>query len=104
MSRRASRVDVNQVDVVDALRAVGCFVQSLAAIGKGCPDLLVAIPARGGRQPTPARWIVIEVKDGSLPSSARRLTGPQKAWHREAVAPVHIANNVDEALMIVGAR
>jgi hypothetical protein len=41
-----ARVDANQDAIVRALRAVGCSVQSLATIGKGCPDLLCG---RNGR-------------------------------------------------------
>ena len=62
---RAARIDANQPEIVKALRDVGAFVQSLATIGKGCPDLLVAF--RG-------KWHVLEVKDGAKPPSARKLT------------------------------
>ena len=40
--RRAARVDFNQTEIVEALRKVGVSVQSLASIGKGCPDLLAS--------------------------------------------------------------
>lgn len=39
--RRAARVDANHKDVVEAFRKLGCSVLSLAAIGKGAPDLAV---------------------------------------------------------------
>ena len=39
--RFAARVDGNQTAIVAALRKAGCNVLSLAAIGRGCPDLLV---------------------------------------------------------------
>jgi Holliday junction resolvase len=39
--RRAARTDANQDGIVAALRGAGASVQSLAATGKGCPDLLV---------------------------------------------------------------
>jgi hypothetical protein len=70
--RRAAKVDANQDQVVSALRAAGASVQSLAAIGKGCPDLLV-----GYRGYT----MLMEVKDGAKPPSARRLTDDQVTWH-----------------------
>ena len=35
------RTDGNQAEVVAALQAYGASVQSLAGVGKGCPDLLV---------------------------------------------------------------
>lgn len=40
--RRAARVDTNHVNMVEAFRSLGCSVLSLAALGKGVPDLLVA--------------------------------------------------------------
>ena len=41
--RRASRVDGNHAEIVDCFKTLGCSVLSLAAVGKGVPDLLVAI-------------------------------------------------------------
>lgn len=41
--RRASRVDGNHAEIVDSFKKLGCSVLSLAAVGKGVPDLLVAI-------------------------------------------------------------
>ena len=94
MTRRAARIDGNHTAIVDALRAVGCSVQSLAKIGEGCPDLLV-----GYRNAN----IVIEVKDGSLPPSAQKLTPAQKTWHAGWKGRAHLVRNVEEALLVVGA-
>ena len=44
--RRNPKVDANHKEITDALRAVGASVVSLAAIGRGVPDLLVGF--RGG--------------------------------------------------------
>jgi Holliday junction resolvase len=41
--RRAAKIDVNQPELVKAFRTLGCSVLSLAAVGKGVPDLLVSI-------------------------------------------------------------
>lgn len=41
--RRAARTDANQTAIVEALRKCGASVQSLAAVGKGVPDLLVGL-------------------------------------------------------------
>ena len=41
--RRAARVDGNHAEIVDCFKKLGCSVLSLAAVGKGVPDLLVAI-------------------------------------------------------------
>lgn len=39
--RRAPKIDRNQPEIVEALRKAGAFVQSLAGVADGCPDLLV---------------------------------------------------------------
>ena len=39
--RRAAKIDENQPEIVDALRAMGCSVTILSAVGNGCPDILV---------------------------------------------------------------
>lgn len=41
--RRAARVDGNQSQLAAAFRSLGCSVLSLAPLGGGVPDLLVAI-------------------------------------------------------------
>lgn len=72
--RKAARVDANQDQVVSALRACGCSVQSLAAVGKGVPDLLVGYRGKN---------YLIEVKDGRKPTSQTRLTTDQVEWHEQ---------------------
>ncbi len=94
MGRFARRVDDNHAAIVSALRAVGCAVQSLAAVGKGCPDLVV------GRR---GQTFLLEVKDGSKPPSARKLTPDEEEWHRVwCGVPVATVKSVVEALAVVG--
>lgn len=92
--RRAARIDDNQPAIVAALRALGCFVQSLAALGGGVPDLLVLF--RGA-------IYLMEVKDGSKELRKQRLTPEEAAWHAAATqyAPVHVVHSIDEAIAIV---
>lgn len=91
--RRAAKVDRNQAEIVEALRADGCSVQSLAAIGDGCPDLAV-----GKNRVT----YFMEVKDGSKPPSARRLTEDQLRWHGAwRGGPVAVVCDVESALRVV---
>ena len=96
MARYRARVDGNHTDIVSALREVGAQVQSLAAVGDGCPDLLVAF--RGA-------WHVLEVKDGSKPPSHRKLTPAEEMWlmRFDEIAPVFVVNSIDEALEVIGA-
>jgi hypothetical protein len=71
-------------------------VQPLHTIGQGCPDLLVGY--RG-------KWSLIELKDGSKPPSQRKLTVDELEWHGKASrhAPVFIAENIEDALVAIGA-
>jgi hypothetical protein len=88
--RQASKIDANQPDIVAALRAIGASVQSLSATGKGVPDLLVGWHGR---------TYLLEVKDGTLPPSARRLTPDQEAWHKAWCGrPVTVITCVEEAI------
>lgn len=92
--RRAAKVDANQEQIVSALRAAGATVQSLAAIGKGVPDLLVAF--RDGMH-------LLEVKDGAKPPSARALTDDQVRWHSAWGCAVHVVHTPEQALAAIGA-
>lgn len=93
--RRAAKVDANQPAIVEALRAVGCTVQPLHAVGKGCPDLLVGLPGTRSN-------LLLEVKDGSKPPSARKLTPDQAVWHDAWRGQVAVVSSVKEALEAVG--
>ena len=90
------RVDNNHADIVEGVRAVGGEVQSLASVGKGCVDVLVAF--RGV-------WYVAEIKDGSKPPSKRALTLDETIWHKKFSrhAPVHIWTSLEDALRTIGA-
>jgi hypothetical protein len=87
--RRAARVDNTQAPIVEALRAAGASVQSLASIGRGCPDLLV-----GYRM----KWFVIECK-----SPGGKLTTDECAWIQGQRAAVYVVNSVEGALEAIGA-
>ena len=94
--RKYGRVDDNQKSIVSSLRKCGAFVQSLASVGNGTPDILVAY--RG-------KWMVCEIKDGSKPPSKRRLTEDEAQWHERARsighAPVCIIESVEEAIAML---
>jgi hypothetical protein len=92
--RRAARIDANQPEIVDALREVGASVQILSAVGHGCPDILVGYNGHN---------YVIEIKDGSKPPSARRLTEDEDEWSDEWKGQWCVAENVSEALRAIGA-
>ena len=68
--RRANRIDDNQNDIVTALRKAGATVRIISQ-GEGIPDLLVGF--RG-------ETMLMEVKDGNKPPSARTLTDAEKKF------------------------
>jgi len=100
MKRRA-RVDANQPAIVKVLRQCGCSVQSLASVGKGCPDLLVG-HYHSGPGGDGSRNYLFEVKDPDKPPSARRLTPDEKRWHECWEGQVHTIETAEEALRIMG--
>jgi Holliday junction resolvase len=93
--RIAAKTDANQTQVTSALRAAGAKVQSLAAVGKGVPDLLCQYEGT---------FYLIEVKDGRKPPSQRKLTEDQVKWHGEwKSAFLGVVESPDEALKFIGA-
>ena len=89
MRRRAARIDANHVEVVQALRKVGYSVLSLASLGKGCPDLLV-----GGHGVN----LLMEVKDGKKPPSARALTDDELTFLENWRGLSVVVTSIDEAI------
>jgi len=91
---RAAKIDANQMQVVIALRAAGASVQSLAGVGKGVPDLLVGYQGK---------TLLMEVKDGHKPPSARLLTEDQLKWHGSwKGGALAVVDSPDAALRMIG--
>jgi len=90
--RTAARVDANQPEIVNALRAIGAYVLHLHQL-KNCCDLLVGF--RG-------RTYLMEIKDPAQPPSKRQLT-PGEAKFRDEWkgTPYHIVETIDQALKII---
>lgn len=90
--RRAARRDDGENDIVDALRTAGAVVRVVTQ-GDGLPDLLV-----GYRGYT----ILMEVKDGTKPPSARRLTEAEEKFFMEWTGGLLVVvNSVEEALEVL---
>ena len=87
--RYGAKVDANQPAIVAALRKAGATLQSLAAIGDGCPDILAAF--RG-------QMYLMEIKSGT-----KQPKPEQTKWHAEWHAAVHVVRTEDEALRAIGA-
>lgn len=88
------RVDDNQQLIVQALRRVGASILYLHTLGRGCPDILVGFRNQN---------TLIEIKNGSLSPSKRKLTTDETAWHAEWRGAVVIVATVHEALVAIGA-
>lgn len=90
--RRAAKVDANQAEIVAALRKVGASVTPIHMVGNGCPDLLVGF--RG-------RTVVMEVKDGSKPPSARKLTEDEVMWFGSWKGEAHVVETAEQAISLL---
>ncbi len=84
--RRAARVDVTQIDIVQALRKCGANVLHLHSIGRGCPDILVRLPN--------GELHLCEIKDGKR---KWKLTPDQLEFHGEW-GQIAILDSVESAL------
>lgn len=85
------RVDSNQAEIVEGLRAIGASVTDLHEVGKGCPDLLVGYAGR---------VYLLEVK-----SKAGRLTPDERAWARNWRGGHYaVVRTVDQAVDVVMAE
>ena len=93
--RRNCRTDSNQQEIVAALRKRGavCLITSQL---KNCFDILVCHNSN---------VYLVEIKDGNLPPSARKLTKGEQQF-KEKVESVgvkyHVITSVDEAISMIG--
>jgi hypothetical protein len=89
--RRAARRDDNEQDIIKAMRAEGAYVKQIN--DEGLFDLLVS--HRG-------KTLLIEVKDGAKPPSARRLTEAELKFHEEwPGSNLFIITSVEEAIALL---
>lgn len=90
--RQRARIDANQKDIVAALRAIGCDVLHLHQIGKGAPDVLVGY--RG-------KCLLLELKDGSKPKAAQKLTPDEQRFHDSWRGQIAVVRSPEEAVKYV---
>lgn len=84
--RKRARVDTNQREIVEALRAVGWKVTSAASLGGGFPDLVIA---RGHD----VKLVEVKHAKGTLTADQQRFI-VREGW------PVTIVRSIDEALSL----
>jgi Holliday junction resolvase len=89
--RRAARVDRNHAEIVAVFRRLGCSVLDLAAVGRGCPDILVGC---GGQA------VLVEIKDGTLSPSRRKLRPAQVEFRANWRGRVVTVETVDQAIAL----
>lgn len=90
--RRRARTDSNHQSIVRGLREQGGMsVLDLSGVGKGCPDIAVGFAGSN---------FLLEIKDGSKPPSARRLTPAEKSFHNTWAGQVSVVTSLDDALGI----
>lgn len=87
------RLDTTQRSIVDALRKAGYSVRSLAAVGNGCPDILVG-HQRGN--------VLLEAKsDRKVHKQKSHLSDPEKAFMRGWLGPVYVVFDAEQALAVM---
>jgi len=90
----SKKVDANHKAIVKGLRDAGATVQSLAALGKGAPDVLVGFRRLN---------YTLEIKNPLMPPSKRKLTEAEEEWHDEWRGQVTVVETLEQALSAIGA-
>lgn len=87
----AHRTDANQPEIAEAFRKLGCQVAITSGLGDGFPDLVV------GKQ---LKVLLVEVKDGSKPPSARELTDKEKKFRDAWKGCYAVVESVADAVRV----
>lgn len=95
MPKYAAKADINQPEIIDALKDAGATVRSLHAVGMGCPDLLVGF--RGAN-------LLIEVKSPLAKKKDGGLTPPQIYFRDHWNGSMSIVRTIDDALAAIGVK
>lgn len=86
------KVDANQPDIIKALRKAGASVTPTHALGQGFPDIAVGFNGI---------TVLMEIKNGELPPSKRRLTPDEEQWHSAWRGCAAVVCSAEEALAIL---
>jgi len=84
---RRARADDNQPEIVKTFRSLGWKVAHTHTVGKGFPDIVCS---KSGTT------ILVEIKDGNKPPSARKLTPDESEFHSTWQGALHIVESVDD--------
>jgi len=86
-----NRVDANQTELIKYFNTWGCSVLNISAL-KNCCDIIVS---KHGRS------IFVEIKDGSKPKSARKLTEGEEKFKAETQGAWRLCENEKDAQNII---
>lgn len=86
------KVDRNHSEIVAAFKQLGCTVCDLAKVGDGCPDLIVGLCGIN---------LLVEVKDGELPPSKKKLRKNQQDWHDAWRGQCCVVECIDDVIAMV---
>lgn len=92
--RRDAKVDRNQPEIVEALRKLGAFVLITSQL-KNAFDILVGYKGK---------LFIMEIKDGLLPPSARKLSSGEatcEAGFNLVGVPYYTVLSIDHAIEII---
>lgn len=92
LMRRAAKTDRNQIAIVSALRELGASVAPLHQVGGGIPDILVGFEGRN---------FLVEIKDGSKPRSAQKLTECQVRFHNNWLGQIAVVTSPEQAIALL---
>lgn len=90
--RKYARKDSNHKEIIQVFRDLGATVFDTASLGSGFPDCVIGF--RGVN-------VLVEIKDGLLPPSKRKLTLDEQKFHDTWRGRVVIINNVEEAIELI---
>ena len=90
--RKYARQDGNHKAIRSAFERLGCSVADLSPLGDGRPDLLIGFAGL---------CLCVEVKDGSKPPSARKLTPDEERFRMDWKGGYRIVENIDHVLETV---
>jgi len=88
---RAARKDANHNEIADYFIAHGCSVGDLSQVKRLC-DMVVGY--KGLNE-------LVEIKDGSKPPSAQKLTEGEAKFHREWLGTITVITSIEDAAKLI---
>lgn len=86
-----AKADDNQPEIVNHFRNLGFSVAHTYTVGKGMVDIVVA---KNGVN------VLVEIKDGAKPPSARKLTLDEQKFHDEWKGLIRVVETFDDVVAL----